>query len=70
VSGNRAEHGDVALPATAQRDQHRGLERLQARAAVRARFGYRRLHILIARDGLAVNHKRVHRKSEDLSRSV
>ena len=32
------------------------LERLQAHAAVRARFGYRRLHILLAREGLAVNH--------------
>jgi putative transposase len=37
------------------------LERLQAHAAVRARFGYRRLHVLIKREGLAVNHKRVHR---------
>ena len=37
------------------------LERLQAHAAERARFGYRRLHILLERDGLAVNHKRVHR---------
>jgi len=37
------------------------LERLQTHAAVRARFGYRRLHILLERDGLAVNHKRVHR---------
>jgi putative transposase len=37
------------------------LERLQAHAAVRARFGYRRLHILLERDGLVVNHKRVHR---------
>jgi putative transposase len=37
------------------------LTRLQAHAAVRARFGYRRLHILLAREGLAVNHKRVHR---------
>jgi putative transposase len=34
---------------------------LQAHAAVRARFGYRRLHILLERDGLVVNHKRVHR---------
>jgi putative transposase len=34
---------------------------LQAHAAVRARFGYRRLHLLIAREGLVVNHKRVHR---------
>ncbi len=37
------------------------LARLQAHAAVRARFGYRRLHILLGRDGLVVNHKRVHR---------
>jgi putative transposase len=37
------------------------LERLRAHAAERARFGYRRLHILLERDGLAVNHKRVHR---------
>jgi putative transposase len=37
------------------------LARLQAHAAIRARFGYRRLHILLAREGLVVNHKRVHR---------
>jgi len=37
------------------------LARLQAHAAARARFGYRRLHILLERDGLVVNHKRVHR---------
>jgi putative transposase len=37
------------------------LERLQAHAAVRARFGYRRLHILLEREGVSVNHKRVHR---------
>jgi len=37
------------------------LARLQAHAAVRARFGYRRLHILLEREGFAVNHKRVHR---------
>jgi len=37
------------------------LARLQAHAAVRARFGYRRLHILLAREGFVVNHKRVHR---------
>jgi putative transposase len=39
----------------------RVLARLQAHAAVRARFGYRRLHILLEREGLIVNHKRVHR---------
>ena len=37
------------------------LARLQAHAAVRARFGYRRLHILLEREGVRVNHKRVHR---------
>ena len=37
------------------------LARLQAHAAIRARFGYRRLHILLEREGLCVNHKRVHR---------
>ena len=37
------------------------LARLQAHAAVRARFGYRRLHILLEREGLIVNHKRIHR---------
>jgi putative transposase len=37
------------------------LARLQVHAAVRARFGYRRLHILLEREGLRVNHKRVHR---------
>ena len=37
------------------------LERLQIHAAVRARFGYRRLHILLEREGVSVNHKRVHR---------
>lgn len=37
------------------------LARLHAHAALRARFGYRRLHILLEREGLLVNHKRVHR---------
>jgi putative transposase len=37
------------------------LERLQAHATARPRFGYRRLQILLEREGLRVNHKRVHR---------
>jgi len=37
------------------------LARLQAHAAVRARYLYRRLHTLVARDGVVANHKRVHR---------
>jgi putative transposase len=46
------------------------LARLQAHAAVRARFGYRRLHILLAREGLVVNHKRVHRLYRDAGLQV
>ena len=35
--------------------------RLKELAAVRVRFGYRRLHVLLRREGWAVNHKRVYR---------
>ena len=41
------------------------LARLQATAAVRPRFGYRRLQILLRREGLVVNHKRVYRLYRD-----
>lgn len=37
------------------------LERLRALAARRPRFGYRRLHVLLRREGFLVNHKRVYR---------
>lgn len=36
-------------------------ERLRELAAARPRFGYRRLHVLLRREGLTVNHKRVAR---------
>ena len=36
-------------------------ERLRALAQERRRFGYRRLHVLLRRDGFAVNHKRLFR---------
>lgn len=35
--------------------------RLKALAALRRRFGYRRLHILLRREGFEVNHKRLFR---------
>ncbi len=35
--------------------------RLRALASERRRFGYRRLHILLARDGVTLNHKRLFR---------
>lgn len=37
------------------------LERLRAHAASRPRFGYRRLHLLLRREGEQVNHKRIYR---------
>ena len=36
-------------------------QKLRELAMVRRRFGYRRLHAVLRRDGLAVNHKRVYR---------
>jgi putative transposase len=36
-------------------------ERLIALAREKPRFGYRRLHVLLGREGEQVNHKRVHR---------
>lgn len=58
----------VGLSTATWRYQRRGrvdnthlLARLQAHAAVRPRFGYRRLHVLVAREGVQANHKRVHR---------
>jgi putative transposase len=35
--------------------------RLRELASVRRRFGYRRLHILLTREGIAMNHKRLRR---------
>lgn len=36
-------------------------ERLRALAHERRRFGYRRLHVLLRREGYVVNHKRIYR---------
>lgn len=44
------------------RENDAGLrERLVALAREKPRFGYRRLHVLLERQGEVVNHKRVHR---------
>jgi len=37
------------------------LRRLRELAAERPRYGYRRLHVLLLREGYTVNHKRLHR---------
>jgi len=44
-------------------------ERLRYLAGERRRFGYRRLHVLLRREGFAVNHKRIYRlyREEGLS---
>ena len=36
-------------------------ERLRELAGQRRRFGYRRLHVMLRREGEVVNHKRVYR---------
>jgi putative transposase len=37
-------------------------QRLRELAAARPRFGYRRLHVLLRREGVIINHKRVERR--------
>jgi putative transposase len=51
------------------RDDGELRERLHALAAERRRFGYRRLHVLLCREGWVVNHKRIYRlyREEQLS---
>lgn len=44
-----------------RREDGRRRERLLTLAGERRRFGYRRLHALLRREGWAVNHKRVER---------
>lgn len=45
------------------------VEQLRAVASKRPRFGYRRLTVLLRRDGILVNHKRIYRlyREQDLS---
>jgi putative transposase len=40
-------------------------QRLRELAAERPRFGYRRLHVLLRREGVIVNHKRIERRSRE-----
>src|SRR5919199_1359568 len=44
--------------------------RLKELAAARVRYGYRRLHILLRREGWAVNHKRTYRLYRDEGLSI
>lgn len=47
--------------ASRRRDSERLLSRLRELAAARPRFGYRRLHVLLRREGERINHKRLYR---------
>jgi putative transposase len=51
------------------KDQTPLRQRLRELAAVRVRYGYRRLHVLLRREGWRVNHKRIYRlyREEGLS---
>jgi len=46
---------------TRRSDDHDLRERMKALAHERRRFGYRRLHVLLRREGHFVNHKRLFR---------
>ena len=46
---------------TSRNDDHDLRERMKALAHERRRFGYRRLHVLLRREGYVVNHKRLFR---------
>ena len=46
---------------TSRNDDHDLRERMKALAHERRRFGYRRLHVLLRREGHLVNHKRLFR---------
>ena len=47
---------DRVLPAAPERQLHAQLSKL---AEANPRYGYRRLHALLLREGFAANHKRV-----------
>lgn len=66
VSQRRACRAVNLCLATARYVRRRGdggiiRERLRAIAEERPRFGYRRLHVMLRREGLGVNHKRIYR---------
>jgi putative transposase len=53
-----------------RRDDKRLREQLQELAREHPRFGYRRLHVLLRRDEICVNHKRVQRVYREMGLSV
>lgn len=59
----------MAMRYRSQRDDSALRARLRELAALRRRWGYRKLHVLLQREGVVVNHKRVERiyREEGLS---
>ena len=59
----------MAMRYTSRRDDTMIRTRLRELAAQRRRWGYRKLHVLLRREGVVVNHKRVERiyREEGLS---
>jgi putative transposase len=53
-----------------RRDDNELRERLQGLAREHPRFGYRRLHMLLGREQITVNHKKVQRVYRELELSV
>ena len=53
-----------------QRSDARLKGRLRELAAERKRFGYRRLHVLLSREGYVVNHKKVYRLYQEADLAV
>ena len=54
-------------PKTVRREPEQGdaevRERLRSLAAERRRFGYRRIHVMLRRQGIVMNHKKLRRLS-------
>jgi len=58
--------GTVRYSACGRADEEEVKAKILKIAHERRRFGYRRIHMLLKRDGLAINHKRVFRLYQDL----
>ncbi|RSY89547.1 transposase [Sphingomonas koreensis] len=71
VSERRA-CGAFPINRSTQRYQSRRLDqaglkmRIKELAATRVRYGYRRIHVLLRREGWEINHKRTHRLYREL----
>lgn len=63
-------HRSVGRYITKKAVQEKEKEKIKALALERPRFGYRRLHILLRKNGLKINHKKVFRIYRELGLQV